>query len=162
MVPLFAAVFFSGAPNAYMYAVIVFIAAGLTDVLDGMIARKYGLVTRLGRILDPLADKLIVFCTIICASYVKLIPWWVIAVYLVKEIGQAIGSIFVFKKIKDMPQSNILGKSATISFYIVIASIILFDNMPYTVKTGLLVISLLLAFSALVSYAVRAVKIVKK
>ena len=53
-----------------------------------MIARKYNLITRLGRILDPLADKLMIFSALVCVSMKNLLPWWITIIYFVKEIVQ--------------------------------------------------------------------------
>ena len=72
MVPVFIAIYFSDIKNAEIWALAVFVAAELTDVLDGYLARKNGWTTEAGKILDPLADKLMQAAAII--SLPSIVP----------------------------------------------------------------------------------------
>ena len=65
-VPLVPLAYFSDLPGANWIAAAIYLAAAMTDVLDGYIARKFNLITRLGRVLDPLADKMMAFCVLVC------------------------------------------------------------------------------------------------
>jgi len=159
LVPVFVAVFFSDSAKAYSFAVFIFLFAGFTDVLDGIIARKYHMITRLGRILDPLADKLMVFSALVCVSVRNLIPWWIAMIYLIKEVIQAVAGAVFFSKLKDMPSSNIIGKTATIIFYVAIATLVLFDNVSYSLKISLFLIALFFGVIAFATYYFTAVRI---
>ena len=66
-------------------ALIVFSVASLTDMLDGKIARKYGLVTNFGKLMDPLADKVLVMSAMLCFVSANLAPAWIVIVILTRE-----------------------------------------------------------------------------
>ena len=94
LVPVFAVVFFQPAPDAHRWAVLIYLTAFLTDVADGWIARHFNQITKLGRILDPLADKLMTFTVIICITADGIIPLWAVVVFFLKELTMAIGGLF--------------------------------------------------------------------
>ena len=67
-------------------ALVLLFLAGLTDYLDGKIARKYGLVSRLGQLLDPVADRLYIASTLLGLAWREIIPWWLVGVLLAREL----------------------------------------------------------------------------
>ena len=99
LVPVFAVVFFQPAPDAHRWAVLIYLTAFLTDVADGWIARHFNQITKLGRILDPLADKLMTFTVIICITADGIIPLWAVVVFFLKELTMAIGGYLMYQKL---------------------------------------------------------------
>ena len=81
-IPLFIVLLLMGFRVA---ATIVFLAAALTDMLDGKIARKYNLVTNFGKLMDPLADKLLTMSAFVCLVELGDIPGWMVIVILGRE-----------------------------------------------------------------------------
>ena len=91
---------------------LAFILIAATDGIDGAIARKQNKVTKLGKILDPIADKILIGGSFIVLSILGVMPWWVTIVILVREVGMTISRLVVVKK-KVIAASN-SGKSKTI------------------------------------------------
>ena len=88
MIPFFvAALLYEGgtSQNMRILADVLFIAASLTDLLDGKIARKYNLVTNFGKFMDPLADKLLVCSALICLIELGQLPAWMVIIIISRE-----------------------------------------------------------------------------
>ena len=85
MIPFFLVFLYMSPGWSKWVALGIFIAASLTDMLDGKIARKYNLVTNFGKFMDPLADKLLVCSAMICLVDLKLIPVWVVLIIIARE-----------------------------------------------------------------------------
>lgn len=67
-------------------ALVTLMLSGLTDYLDGKIARRFGLESRLGQLLDPLADRLYIGTTLLGLAWRDIIPWWLVAVLVGREV----------------------------------------------------------------------------
>ncbi len=67
-------------------ALVVLAVAGATDWVDGFIARRFNQMSRLGRLLDPAADRLYIFVTLIGLAYREIVPWWLVAVIVAREL----------------------------------------------------------------------------
>ena len=100
MIPLYIILFVDGAKFP---ALIVFLAASLTDLLDGMIARRYHMVTNLGKLLDPLADKLMVLTVMFSmaignAAIPPVVPWTAVCIVLGKEFLMLLGGFLMLRR----------------------------------------------------------------
>ncbi|HET6967788.1 MAG TPA: CDP-alcohol phosphatidyltransferase family protein [Ornithinibacter sp.] len=71
-------------------AIVLLVASGLSDYLDGKIARKYGLVSRVGQLLDPVADRLYIVSTLLGLAWREIIPWWLVGVLFAREVFMAV------------------------------------------------------------------------
>ncbi len=153
LVPVFILVFFSDSPDAYIYAAGVYALAGITDVLDGIIARKFNLITRLGKILDPLADKMMTITVLICITIKNLIPWWLLALVFAKDALLIVGGIKLYNERAAVFKSNLLGKLATVFLVTGGIIIILFQkHLSPIFETAYSFIAVVLSFLAFFSY----------
>jgi len=148
LVPVYFFVFFSGAPHAMLWALGVFLLAGLTDILDGYLARKYQLVTKLGIVLDPLADKLMVLSVILSLVIVKFIDWWLAVLIFLRDIGMIVGGAILAGTGRDPIPADRWGKTTTVFFYVAIVLVVL--RVPYS--TTLLAAVIVLAFATSLNY----------
>lgn len=140
----------------YVEAVIVVVASGVSDMLDGMIARKFNQKSDLGSILDPIADKITLVNIVICAAvlFPDIIP--IVIIMITKEFIMLLGGLYLLcKKIKPMP-ARWYGKLSTVVFYTCSGIIILLKavwNLEILSLTyALMTVSVLFMMFALFNY----------
>ena len=105
--------------NNYILAIVFLTLSGLTDVLDGFIARKFDLITNFGKLIDPLADKLTQVCVLTSLSLKGILPMWILAIVILKEFFMIAGASFLYGK-ELVVSSRWYGKLATVIFYFAI------------------------------------------
>lgn len=96
-------------------AAALFIIAASTDKIDGWMARKYDNVTELGKLMDPIADKLLILATLVVASVFGEVFWWVTALFLIRELGITIMRFFVIDKGGKVLAASQAGKYKTLA-----------------------------------------------
>ena len=101
----------------YIAASIFLIISGATDVADGFIARKFNLITDFGKLVDPLADKLTQISTLIAIVVQGIIPIWILAIFIIKEIAMICGASFLYGR-RTVVSSKWYGKLATVILYV--------------------------------------------
>lgn len=152
LVPVFAVVFFLPDDGARHWAAGIYVLAFVTDVADGYIARRFNQITKLGRVLDPLADKLMTFTVIISITAARIIPIWAVLVFAAKEAAMAVGGLSMLHKTGDVIAANWLGKLSTFVFFVVCAALVLFPAIPRAWATVMISAALALAIAALLVY----------
>lgn len=144
-------------------ALVIFIVASLTDMLDGKIARKYNLVTNFGKLMDPLADKLLVCTAMICLMDQKLLHSIVVIIIIGRE--------FIISAFRLIAASNnvviaagIWGKLKTVFQMIMIIALLLhFDHIYFHyLEYGLIAIATALTVISLVDYIVQNKDVLKE
>lgn len=142
-------------------ALAVFIAASLTDLLDGHIARKYDLVTNFGKFMDPLADKLLVCSALICLVALARIPAWIVIVIIAREFIIS-GFRLVASDNGVVIAASYWGKFKT-TFQMVMICLMIADLEPLALVTQLVMwAALLLTVVSLVDYLVKNRDVMKE
>lgn len=128
------------AKYSYIAAFLIFLS-GLTDMLDGLIARRFNMITEWGKALDPIADKLTQFSIAVCLS-IK-IRWLIILVLIVfvKELFMGICCLVFLRKNKKLDGAMWFGKVATAVFYVVIFVLLVFPTLAMEYKYILIAIA---------------------
>ena len=101
----------------YILAIAVLSISGLTDILDGKIARKYNYITDFGKLMDPLADKATQISLLTTLFIKGAIPIWILAIVVLKEFCMVSGASFLYGK-ELVVSSKWYGKLATVLFYV--------------------------------------------
>jgi len=110
------------------WALLVLMLSGISDYLDGKIARRFGLVSRLGQLLDPLADRLYILTTLLGLAWRDIIPWWLVAALLAREL-LLVGLLGVLKKHGYLALPvHFVGKAATFSLLYAFPLLLLADG----------------------------------
>jgi cardiolipin synthase len=102
-------------PRADGWAVLVLAVAGLTDYLDGKIARRFGLTSRLGELLDPAADRLYILATLAVLTDRSITPIWLVAILAGRELVLGLGLVALRRAGLGPPRVTFLGKAATLA-----------------------------------------------
>lgn len=134
-----------------LIATALFVVAAATDRLDGWLARRSGQVTDLGKMLDPIADKVLIGTALVLLSWLGDLPWWVTVVILVRELGITAMRFFLLRyvvlpasrggKLKTVLQSVAIGLfllplDVLPGFVSVVATILMGAALVVTVVTG--------------------------
>jgi cardiolipin synthase (CMP-forming) len=101
-------------PHADGWAVALLIAAGLSDWLDGVIARAWNQQSRLGQVLDPTADRLYIAATLIGLAIRAIIPWWLVALLVARELVLGVSLLALRRHGYGPLQVSLVGKTATL------------------------------------------------
>lgn len=133
LVPAFAVLYLLSAehPSLLWWAIGTLVLSGLTDAFDGLIARKCNQISEVGKILDPIADKLTQVTVVLCLAIREPRLWPLLAICAIKEISQAIGAaVLLFVKKSEVQGARWYGKVCTVVFYLVMGLYVLFPTMP--------------------------------
>lgn len=136
----------------YVAAISCVVLSGLSDMFDGMIARRFNQITKLGKILDPIADKLTLVAVIVCIGI--LIPKVGILVLILvsKDVLMLLGGAYLIHRSITPPAAKWYGKLATVVFYLSVTTIVAFEVIggPTATQQFSLLITILLTLTAVV------------
>ena len=149
LIPVYIAVYLNAEEDWQYYVAGAILAVScVTDLIDGKIARRFHMISTVGKVLDPLADKATQFTLTLCLSvhYPALRP--VLVLFVIKEGFQLIVGIIHFRKGKMLPGALMAGKICTTILFVSLIALVLFPGIPHSavnaialVDTGFLIFS---------------------
>ena len=156
LVPAFVLLLVTGGTLARISAFGVFAVASVTDLLDGRIARRRGLVTDFGKIADPIADKALTGAALLTLSAQGVLAWWVTGLILARELGVTLLRFWVIHH--GVIAASRGGKLKTMLQVIAIAAYVL-PGPPEVVRSGVMALAVLVTVVTGADYVARAVRL---
>ena len=131
LIPVYIYLYLTAQSTAqYVAAGLVLALSCLTDMVDGRIARKYHMVSKIGMLLDPVADKATQAALLVCLSMKYPILYPVLGLLVIKESFQLIALIIAFLNGKMLPGALLVGKICTTVLFVSLIAIVLFPDIP--------------------------------
>ena len=141
LIPLFLYVYFvADFKNRYIVAAFVLVISGISDFLDGLIARKFNMVTDFGKFIDPVADKLTQFVLAITLLFSYPLAWILLIIIILKDLMLAIVGLYLYDYGLKITGASWWGKIATAYFYIIVI-VLIGLHIPNTVISFVLIIT---------------------
>jgi cardiolipin synthase (CMP-forming) len=150
----------SGNMRYYIFGLCVF--GAITDILDGYLARKYQQETEMGRIIDPLADKVVIGIIVLKLFLLDEISPLYFFLIIGRDLIIFIGGMLLSQKIGRVLPSNVLGKAAVINIGIVLLLILLQVDQSSVIFAGLYYLSIILIIASFLAYALRAIEFLRR
>lgn len=150
IVPFFVYAYLS--PNGQLLSSVLLVLSGISDMLDGFLARRLNLVTYLGKMLDPIADKLTQLAILCCLSLRYPLFPLLLVVFLVKELLTLAAGVILYRKKIEICGAKWFGKLATCFFYVSSIAIVLFPMIPISYVNVAILVNLVLFVFAFVRY----------
>ena len=165
IIPVLFFLLLSPGPTGSLVIAFLFIIAALTDLLDGYIARRYQIVTTMGKLLDPIADKIVVNSAMILMIPIGRIPAWIVVITIIRDITvDGIRSIASSEGI--VIQASRLGKQKTLCQIVAVSALMihypLFGADAHIVGTVILYLALVLTVYSGVEYFVNFNRAIRK
>jgi len=143
----------------YLAALIIFFIAGLSDGVDGFLARQFNWRSRFGAIADPLADKMLLITAYVMLAWTAQIPMWLVLLVLGRDLAIVIGALLYHFFISHYEiQPTLLGKTCTLTqivyVLLVIVNLAELPMPPWAVQNGLWVVTVITSLSGIHYYIV--------
>ena len=159
LVPVFVAAYSAG--DMY-WTLAVLLLCGASDILDGALARRFNMVTELGKILDPVADKLIQAAMMLCAAGKLPQMWLLLSLHVLRELSLAALGLYVRQSTGQVHSAKWYGKLCTAFIYVLMLSLIIFPELPIPVSVfGMAVCGMLMVF-CMVMYTLDFIRILRQ
>ncbi len=153
LIPLF--VWLYCEKQAYFWTGAVLILSGLTDLLDGYIARTFNAVSNLGKILDPVADKLTQAAMLLCLLTRFPLMWFPLILMILKELFMGVTGLWIIRKTGRVFGANWHGKIATSLLYAMMILHVLWHDIPESISALFIAVCIVMIAVSFVLYGIR-------
>lgn len=140
-------------PADYFLAAAILAVSCLTDMIDGKIARQFNLITTVGKILDPLADKATQFSLILCLALKYPVLWYLVVLFVIKESFMLIAGGIRLKKGKVLKGALLSGKICTTVLFVSLILMVLLPNLSSFAVNTIAIVDTLFMLFAFADYA---------
>lgn len=155
LIPVYVVIYLKASmPAHYFLAAAILAVSCLTDLIDGKIARHFNMISTLGKILDPVADKATQFSLIICLAMKYPILWYLVALFVVKEGFQLIAGGLNLRKGKMLKGALLSGKICTTVLFVSLILLVMIPGLKSTVVNVITAIDAVFMLVAFADYAV--------
>lgn len=153
LIPVYIIIYLNATDSSHYYLAAGILAVScLTDLIDGKIARHFNMISTVGKILDPLADKATQFSLILCLSIRYPILWGLVALFVVKEGFQLIAGGLTLKKGKMLEGALLPGKICTTILFISLILLVMMPSIPTDFVNWIVLIDAVFMLVAFISY----------
>ena len=136
----------------YFLAASILAVSCLTDVIDGKIARHFDMISNVGKVLDPLADKLTQLSLTVCLSVRHPVLRGVLILFVMKELFQVTAAYAMFRRGKLLPGALLAGKICTAVLFVSFIILILMPSLPQRIVTAIAIIDAAFLANAFIHY----------
>lgn len=153
LIPVYIHIYMNAQSTAdYHLAAAILAVSCLTDAVDGQIARRFNMITAVGKVLDPLADKITQFTLIICLAMRHPVLWSIIGLFVAKELFQLVAGYIIVRHGRILKGAQISGKVCTTILFISLTLLVLVPDIHYNWVLGITIVDGLFLLIAFVDY----------
>lgn len=154
LIPVYVSIYLNAnSQDDYFLAATILAVSCLTDLIDGKIARHFNMISTVGKILDPLADKLTQFSLIMCLASTYPVLWYLIALFLVKELFQVIAGAVNLHKGKMLKGALLSGKICTTILFLSLIILVMLPELDPSIVSIITIIDCVFLLIAFADYA---------
>lgn len=160
LIPIFVWLYMS--QEDYFYAALIVVLSGITDILDGFIARRFNLITRLGKVLDPIADKLTQAVVLLCLTDRFPLMALPFILLVIKEVVTGIGGLLAIQKSGNVHGSDWHGKVSTALLYVLMVVHLLWFNIPTDISNLFILASVIMMIISFSLYTYQNIQVIQE
>lgn len=153
LIPVYVVIYLNAKrPGHYFLSAAILAVSCLTDMIDGKIARRFHMISTVGKILDPIADKATQLTLSICLAIKHPVLWYLVGLFVVKESFQMIAGMVNLRRGKMLKGALMAGKVCTTVLFVSLILLVLIPALPETVVTAITCIDIVFMLIAFADY----------